>query len=54
MEQCRERDAVSDSGRIFREVVKGRQLGPFEGPQSIKPPALPGDMIDNFFVGLRP
>ena len=34
MEQCREHDEVSDSGRIFREVVKGRQLGPFEGPQS--------------------
>ena len=34
MEQCRERDEVSDSGRIFREVAKGRQLGPFEGPQS--------------------
>ena len=43
MEQCRERSEVSDRGRIFREVVKGQQLGPFEGPPILKPPALPGD-----------
>jgi hypothetical protein len=44
----RERDEVSSSDRIFREVivreiVKGWELGPFEGPPILKPPALPGD-----------
>ena len=50
MEQCRERSEVSDRGRIFREVVKGQQLGPFEGPPILKPPALPGD---SYYFGDR-
>ena len=34
---------MSGNDRIFREVVKGWELGPFEGPPILKPPALPGD-----------
>jgi hypothetical protein len=28
---------------LYSRVVKGWELGPFEGPPTLKPPALPGD-----------
>ena len=51
VEQCREHDEVSGNERIFRDVVKGWGLGPFEGPPILKPPALPGDI---YFIGFLP
>ena len=42
MEQCRERDAVSDSGRIFRRSSKVGNWAPLRGPNH-QAPGFAGD-----------
>ena len=51
VEQCREHDEVSGNERIFRDVVKGWGLGPFEGSPILKPPARMGfGLSSRFFI----
>ena len=48
VKQFLQRDQVSRSKPVFAGCQRlGWELGPFEGPPTLKPPALPGDTYLN-------